>query len=104
MKQSRRQFLQYAAVVLATHSDIAGAQSYPTRPVRVIVPYAPGGQTDVFARLIAQRLSEQFGKQFYVESILGASGSIGTSQVARAAPDGHTILVAFTTFAINPAF
>jgi tripartite-type tricarboxylate transporter receptor subunit TctC len=104
MKQSRRQFLQFAAVALVAHSDIAGAQSYPTRPVRVIVPYAPGGQTDVFARLIAQRLSEQFGKQFYVENIMGASGSIGTGQAARAAPDGHTILVAFTTFAINPAF
>jgi tripartite-type tricarboxylate transporter receptor subunit TctC len=104
MKQSRRQFLQLAAVALAAHSDLAGAQSYPTRPVRVIVPYAPGGQTDVFARLIAQKLSEQFGRQFYVENIIGASGSIGTGQAARAAPDGHTVLVAFTTFAINPAF
>jgi len=72
--------------------------------VRVIVPYAPGGQTDVLARLIAQKLSEQFGKQFYVENILGASGNIGTGQAARAAPDGYTILIAFTTFAINPAF
>jgi tripartite-type tricarboxylate transporter receptor subunit TctC len=104
MKQSRRRFLQFATVALAARSGIAGAQSYPTRPVRVIVPYAAGGQTDVFARLIAQRLSERFGKQFYVENIVGASGSIGTSQAARAAPDGQTILVAFTTFAINPAF
>jgi tripartite-type tricarboxylate transporter receptor subunit TctC len=104
MKHSRRRFLQFAAVALTARSSIAGAQSYPTRPVRVIVPYAAGGQTDVFARLIAQRLSDRFGKQFYVENIVGASGSIGTSQVARAAPDGQTILVAFTTFAINPAF
>jgi tripartite-type tricarboxylate transporter receptor subunit TctC len=104
MKSSRRQFLQFAIVALAAHSEIAGAQSYPTRPVRVIVPYAAGGQTNVFARLVAQELSEQFGKQFYVENIIGASGNIGTSQAARAAPDGHTILVAFTTFAINPAF
>jgi tripartite-type tricarboxylate transporter receptor subunit TctC len=104
MKQSRRQFLQFTTVALAARSDIAGAQFYPTRPVRVIVPYAAGGQTDVFARLIAQRLSERFGKQFYVENIVGASGSIGTSQAARATPDGQTILVAFTTFAINPAF
>jgi tripartite-type tricarboxylate transporter receptor subunit TctC len=69
----------------------------------MIVPYAPGG-TDVFARLVAQKLSEQFGKPFYVENIIGASGNIGTGQAARAAPDGHTVLVVFTTFAINPAF
>jgi tripartite-type tricarboxylate transporter receptor subunit TctC len=74
------------------------------RPVRVIVPYAPGGQTDVFARLVAQRLSEQFAKAFYVENIVGASGNIGTSQAARAAPDDHTILFVFTTFTVNPAF
>jgi tripartite-type tricarboxylate transporter receptor subunit TctC len=106
MRYSRRRFLQFAgaAVVLPALSGIATAEAYPARPVRVIVPYAPGGQTDVFARLVAQKLSERFGKQFYVENIIGASGNIGTGQAARAAPDGHTILVAFTTFAINPAF
>ncbi len=72
--------------------------------MRVIVPYAPGGPTDIFARLTAQKLTEQFGKQFYVENIVGGSGNIGTGQAARAAPDGHTILVAFTTFVLNPAF
>jgi tripartite-type tricarboxylate transporter receptor subunit TctC len=104
MKPSRRQLIGSATIALVAHAISAGAQSYPTRPVRVIVPYAAGGQTDVFARLIAQGLTERFGKQFYVENIVGASGSIGTSQAARAAPDGQTILVAFTTFAINPAF
>src|SRR5262245_3406084 len=103
MKHSRRRFLQLAAVALVAPSDRARAQPFPSRPVRVIVPYAPGG-TDVFARLVAQKLSEQFGKPFYVENIIGASGNIGSGQAARAAPDGHTILVAFTTFAINPAF
>jgi tripartite-type tricarboxylate transporter receptor subunit TctC len=104
MKHSRRQLIWSATLALAAHSISAGAQSYPTRPVRVIVPYAAGGQTDLFARLIAQGLTERFVKQFYVENIVGASGSIGTGQAARAPPDGQTILVAFTTFAINPAF
>ena len=105
MRQSRREFLTFAGAVAALPalSGIAGAQTYPTRPVRVIVPYAPGG-TDVFARLVAQKLSERFGKQFYVENIVGASSSIGTGQAARAAPDGHTVLFVFTTFTINPAF
>lgn len=104
MKHSRRQLIWSATLALAAHSISAGAQSYPTRAVRVIVPYAAGGQTDLFARLIAQGLTERFVKQFYVENIVGASGSIGTGQAARAPPDGQTILVAFTTFAINPAF
>jgi len=105
MQLPRRRFLQLAAGLAAVPivSRMAGAQAYPMRPVRVIVPYAPGGQTDVFARLVAQRLSEQFAKAFYVENIVGASGNIGTTQAARAAPDGHTILFVFTTFTVNPA-
>jgi len=105
MRASRRKFLRLAggAAALPAMLRIAIAQTYPTRPVRVIVPYAPGG-TDVFARLVAQKLSGRFGKQFYVDNIVGASGNIGTGQAARAAPDGHTLLVVFTTFAINPAF
>src|SRR5207244_12326689 len=85
-------------------SRIARAQSYPTRQVRVVVPFAPGGPTDIFARLIVQKLSEQFGKQFYIENVGGASGSIGTAQVAKAAPDGYTILFNVNSFAINPIF
>ena len=78
------------------------AQAYPVRPVRMIVPFAPGGPTDVAARLMAQQLSEQLGKQFYVENMAGASGNIGTGQAARAAPDGHTLLVAVNSHIINP--
>ena len=106
MQLPRRRILQLAAslATLPVVSGIAAAQAYPTRPVRIIVPYPAGGQTDVFARLVAQRLSEQFGKPFYVENIAGASGNIGTGQAAGAAPDGHTILFAFTTFTVNPAF
>jgi tripartite-type tricarboxylate transporter receptor subunit TctC len=106
MKPSRRAFLHLAAgaVALTAPRRIAQAQSYPARPVRVVVPFAPGGPTDIFARLVVQKLGEQFGKQFYIENVGGASGSIGTAQVAKAAPDGHTILINVSSFAINPVF
>jgi tripartite-type tricarboxylate transporter receptor subunit TctC len=103
MKLPRRGFLT-ACAVLASGSRVAWAQAYPTRPVRVVVPFAPGGPTDIFARLIVQKLSDQLGKQFYIENVGGASGSIGTAQVAKAAPDGHTILLNGSSFAINPVF
>jgi tripartite-type tricarboxylate transporter receptor subunit TctC len=70
--------------------------------VRVIVPFAPSGTTDIFARLAAQKLTERLGKSFYVENIAGASGNIGTGQAARAAPDGYTILFAFSSYVVNP--
>src|SRR5262245_15494394 len=106
MQPLRRRFLRLAAgsAALTALPCVAWAQTYPTRPVRVIVPYAPGGQTDVLARLVAQNLSESFDKQFYVENVVGASGSIGAGQAARAASDGHTVLVVFTTFTVNPSF
>jgi len=106
MMLSRRKFLHLAAgaAALPAGLPVAWAQSYPARPVRVVVPFAPGGPTDIFARLIVQKLSEQFGKQFYIENVAGASGSIGTAQVAKAAPDGHTILFNVNSFAINPIF
>jgi tripartite-type tricarboxylate transporter receptor subunit TctC len=82
---------------------IARAQNnYPARPVRIIVPFAPGGVTDTFARLIAQKLSEQLGNRFYAENITGASGNLGTGQVAKAAPDGYTLLNAFSSLVVNP--
>jgi tripartite-type tricarboxylate transporter receptor subunit TctC len=70
--------------------------------VRVIVPFQPGGSTDIFARLAAQKLTEHFGKQFYVENVAGATGNVGTAQAARAAPDGHTLLIAFSSYVVNP--
>jgi tripartite-type tricarboxylate transporter receptor subunit TctC len=105
MKLARRAFLQLAArsAVLPAASCIAMAQSYPSQPVRVIVPFAPGGPTDVFARLIAQKLSEKEGRQFYVENIGGAGGNIGTGRAAQAAPDGYTILVNGANFVVNPS-
>jgi tripartite-type tricarboxylate transporter receptor subunit TctC len=71
--------------------------------VRVIVPFAPGGPTDLAGRLIAQGLTEHFGKQFYVENIGGAGGNVGTGQAAKATPDGHTLLIAAPSYAVNPS-
>jgi tripartite-type tricarboxylate transporter receptor subunit TctC len=79
----------------------AAAQNYPDKPVRVIVPFAAGGPTDVTARIITQGLSESLGKQFFVENIGGAGGNTGTVQAARAAPDGYTILIVSTGFMVN---
>jgi tripartite-type tricarboxylate transporter receptor subunit TctC len=70
--------------------------------VRVIVAFAPGGVTDTFARLMAQKLGEHLGKQFYVDNIAGATGNIGTGQAAKAAPDGYTLLFAFSSYVVNP--
>jgi tripartite-type tricarboxylate transporter receptor subunit TctC len=104
MKLPRRRFLHFAAGIaaLTALSGMAKAQSYPNRTVRVIVPYSPGGPTDVCARLVAQKLSDRLGKQFYVENIVGAGGNIGTGQAARTAPDGYTILVTVNSYVINP--
>ena len=101
----RRQFLQVAvgAAALPTSSRFAWAQAYPARPVRMIVPFGPGGNADVFGRIIAQKLSEQIGEQFYVENISGAGGNIGVGRAALAAPDGYTILVTPPSYVINPA-
>jgi len=106
MRVPRRRFLHLVAgaAALPAVSRSALAQTYPSRPVRLIVPFAPGGPTDVFARLIAQKFSAEFGKQFYVENIAGGAGNIGTAQAARAAPDGYTILVSVSAFVTNPAF
>ena len=104
MRLPRRRFLHLAAGIAALPalSGLARAQSYPARTVRVIVPYSPGGPTDVCARLIAQKLSDRLGKQFYVEDIAGAGGNIGTGQAARTAPDGYTILITVNSYVINP--
>ncbi len=105
MSFSRRQFLRLttAATALPVVPRSAQAQAYPARPVRVIVPFAPGGQTDVVARLVAQRLSERLGKQFYIENVPGAGSSIGVGRAAQAAPDGYTILfVDGIGFVTNP--
>jgi tripartite-type tricarboxylate transporter receptor subunit TctC len=104
MNPRRRRFLRLlaGAAALSGVADGARAQTWPTRPVRIIVPFQPGGSTDIFARLAAHKLSEHFGKQFYIENIAGATGNVGTAQAARAAPDGHTVLIAFSSYVVNP--
>ena len=79
-----------------------GANDYPNRTIRIVVPYAPGGPTDVITRLVAQRLSEHVGKQFFVENVGGAGGNIGMGRAAKATPDGYTALVVNPSYAINP--
>lgn len=87
-----------ASAALSSH-----AQTWPDKPVRLVVPYAPGGTTDFSARLVADRLNQLTGKSFFVENKAGASGTIGTSMVAKSAPDGATFLVNDTTYAMLPS-
>jgi tripartite-type tricarboxylate transporter receptor subunit TctC len=107
MIRARREFLSLTSAaaiggLFGTLSHPAAALDYPTRPVRVIVPFAPGGPTDVFARLLAQQLSEQMKTQFYVENLAGAGGNIGTGRAAEASADGYTLLVDGANLVVNP--
>jgi tripartite-type tricarboxylate transporter receptor subunit TctC len=94
--------ITYACAALAVATG-ASAQSYPERPVRIIVPFAPAGPTDVIARIVADKLSASLGKQFYVENRAGAGGNTGTAQAATSPPDGHTLIVVSTGFVVNPS-
>ena len=80
----------------------ATAQKYPEKTVRIVTPFAPGGGTDVFGRLLAQRLTESYGQQFIVENRPGAGSTLGTEYVAKSAPDGYTLLMTSASFSFNP--
>src|SRR3954470_12689803 len=97
----RRQFLHLAAAALPFAPHVARAQIYPTKPVRLIVPFAAGGPNDILSRLLGQWLSERLGQPFITESRPGAGGNIGTEAVVRAPPDGHTLLQVAAAHAIN---
>jgi tripartite-type tricarboxylate transporter receptor subunit TctC len=103
MKLPRRQVLHLAAgaAALPAVSRLAWAQAYPTRPVRLIVPFGPAGASDITARLIGQWLSERLGQQFVIENRPGAGGNIGTEAVVRAAPDGYMLLYVTTANAVS---
>ena len=103
MKLPRRQFLLLAAgaAALPAMSRITAAQSYPTRPVHLVVGYPPGGAPDIVNRLIAEWLSERLGQQFIVDNRAGAGSNIGTEIVAKAPPDGYMLFMAVSTNAVN---
>ena len=91
------------AALLAAAGTAAWAQAYPTGPMRIVVPFAAGGSTDIMARTIAQQLTERFRQQAIVENRPGASGTIGTAFVVKSPPDGHTMLVVQSSFVSNPS-
>jgi tripartite-type tricarboxylate transporter receptor subunit TctC len=107
MKPTRRTFLQFtgAAIAAPAFSKVAGAQTYPTRPITMIVSYAAGGTTDVIGRLLAERMRASLGQPVIIENVSGANGSIGTARAARARPDGYTIDLGIqSTHVLNGAF
>jgi tripartite-type tricarboxylate transporter receptor subunit TctC len=98
----RRGLILYCLAFLLFAPGVSRAQqsSYPTRQVRIVVPYPPGGPTDLIARLIAQKLGERLGQSFFIENISGASGAVGAGQVAHTPPDGYTLLAVTNDFAV----
>jgi tripartite-type tricarboxylate transporter receptor subunit TctC len=103
MQVPRRQFLQLAggAVALPVGHSVAHTEDYPTRPAHVVVPYPAGGAPDIVARLFSEWLSQRLRQQFIVDNRPGAASNIGTEIVAKAAPDGYTLLIAVSTNAVN---
>ncbi len=92
-----------ATALLLSGVTASWAQGYPSRPVRVVVGFAAGGPTDIIARIVAQRLSDSLGQQFFVENVGGAGGNTAAGQVARVTPDGYTIMAISTGFVVNPS-
>src|SRR5499427_11142499 len=92
-----------AILLLALAAPAIAADDYPNRPVRLIIPFPPGGSNDVVGRLVAKQLSEKLGQQVFVDNRVGAGGTIGTEACANAAPDGYTICIMSIAHAVNPA-
>ena len=92
-----------AAAWLLSGVVASSAENYPHRPVRVVVGFPAGGPTDAIARIVAQKLTDNLGQQFFVENIGGAGGNTAAGQVARVTPDGYTIMAISTGFVVNPS-
>ena len=104
MSQSLRAFSMLVVVALVTMTGVAQAQQkFPTKPIRFIVPFSPGGGTDTLARIIAQKMSENWGQSVVIENRTGAGGTIGAAIVAKATPDGYTLLVSSPGFVVSAA-
>jgi tripartite-type tricarboxylate transporter receptor subunit TctC len=101
--KTRKLASSLAAVLLTVATAAPAAETYPARPVRMIVPFAPGGPTDVISRLIAQKLTEMWAHQVVVDNRAGAGGNIGMGLAASAPPDGYTILVVSSSYVVNPS-
>jgi tripartite-type tricarboxylate transporter receptor subunit TctC len=102
MQSTRRSALVLSLALVATMGSPAFADTWPSKPVRIVVPYAPGGAVDVVTRKMAQKLTEQTGQSFFVENRAGATGTIGAQQAAKAEPDGYTLMANDTTYSLLP--
>jgi tripartite-type tricarboxylate transporter receptor subunit TctC len=103
---ARRQFLRFAsfAAVFVGGVSAVRSQAYPSHPVRVIVPFSPGGAVDIIGRVVAQKLSDSLGAQFYVENIPTGASNVANVVTAKSPPDGHTLLFVTSSFVINPSY
>ncbi len=100
---SRVAVLTITAAIIISGTNLAFAQSFPTKPIRLIVPFPAGGTTDIFARIVSQKLSENLGQQVIVDNRAGASGIIGTEILVKAPPDGYTLMITATHHVANPS-
>jgi tripartite-type tricarboxylate transporter receptor subunit TctC len=100
---TRRRFVGAAAAVVALRPGFAGAQGFPSRAIRIVVPWPPGGLVDTGGRVVGEALTRALGQSAVVENVPGAAGTLGADQVAKAAPDGHTLLMATSSIAIDVA-
>ena len=104
MNQPRRTYSLLVAAALVAMTGVAQAQQkFPSRPIRFVLPLSPGGGTDTLARIIAQKMSDNWGQSVVIENRTGAGGTIGTALVAKARPDGHTLLVSSPGFVVSAA-
>ena len=98
-----KQLFYGAMAFLVLHCSAVLAQEFPNKPIKVVIPYAPGGPSDIFGRLLFQKITENTGYVFIIENKPGASGNIGIQYVAKSNPDGYTLLLSSSAFVINPS-